>query len=693
MMIQQIQTATAPAEKSNRSAAGQNTDGAFSALFAATAGKFTGKSSKCGKSTDANEKSALGDQSNGASKSSELKAVAGIFPFMPDSGNFSTSLTANLQAGTALKSESISVDNNPQSYLNCPLSYGIAGPSKESPPGMQMTPDIEKPSNTGDAVNFANLYSDAAANMQEPTSRTNGSGILNLSQINPSNESSGLSGTVFLKNQAQSFSSAGQNTTALSSAEIAGSAKGGIADQGTVPQVKSMGQTMNLPQPANFTQAVSSAQAVDSAKTTNTAQTAASFPVMQTKNPLQVSNSTEESISVADISLSPSAAAAQADSPSPVMQTSYSSSANAPNPVSESEQLQTAKQKDSDHLPKTTDIVQTDPKQAANSQEFSSGKALNPVQEAAKVQSESLQQTVNQLQISDSLPGRVTEITQTDSPIQAMLNRNEAVSKNPAVLSQSAPTTAENPSDRDSENSSGQNPPNKSASVALNNESVQTENVAKEPEQSFQSAFSSDWAKTDSAIPAAGQKANKKATDSNMQQTDEKAAANMLSATATANTSRTVVAISDASTQIQKPVLQQVTDQIVYNYNRNKPEFKMDLYPENLGKVSVKLSIENSILTVSLSADNPKTQSLLMSNAGHIQSMLQNTVSRNVQVVDSRQNLWYQQNQDGRQQQHKQQQQQQQQNDCSVDTGEDSTNGSEDFLTVMQRLRMQVVLS
>lgn len=729
-MIQQIQSATSPAEKSNRSAAGNGTDGVFSALFAATAGKFTGKGSKSGKSTGANEKTVLGDHSNDASKSSELKAAAGMFPFIPGNGDVNASSTVNLQAATALKSESASVDSDRQSYLNCPLSCGIVSLSKGSPPGIQRTLEIEKSSDTGNAVNSVNLYSGAAVNSQKPASRTDDVAILNFNQTNPSNENSGLTAATFLKNQVESVSLTEQNTAALSSGEIAVSQKGGIADQGTVPQVRNTGQTKNLPQPTNFPQSVSSAQAVNSAGTTNQAQTAVSFPVMQTKNPLQILHSAGESVSVSlspsadavqendpqaaiqaqnfmtkpdtangfnpvqDINSTPSAAAEQTDSPLPVMQTSCLYPANTPNSISESDQMQTAKQTASGHLLKIADTVQIDPKKAAGLQESGSTKASNSAQEATEVQSESPQQTLNQLPISGSLPGQVEEITQTGSPIQAMLNRNVAVSENPAVLAQSTtPVAAESSSDSNLENSSGQTyRPNKPASVALNTESAQTENVIKEPAQSFQSAFSSD-SKADSVIPAAEQKTIKKATDSNIQQTDEKAAAITFPATASANTSRTVVAISDASTQIQKPVLQQVADQIVHNYNQNKSEFKMDLYPENLGKVSVKLSVENSILTVSLSADDPKTQSLLMSHAGHIQSMLQNTVSRDVQVVDSRQNLWYQQNQDGSRHQQNQQNQQQQQSDYSVDTGEDTMNSGEDFLTVMQRLRMQVILS
>ncbi len=59
-----------------------------------------------------------------------------------------------------------------------------------------------------------------------------------------------------------------------------------------------------------------------------------------------------------------------------------------------------------------------------------------------------------------------------------------------------------------------------------------------------------------------------------------------------------------------------------------KKEFSMDLYPRSLGKVSVRMSAEDGLLTVEISASDPKTQSLLLSSADEIQAILRQDAGR-----------------------------------------------------------------
>ena len=59
-----------------------------------------------------------------------------------------------------------------------------------------------------------------------------------------------------------------------------------------------------------------------------------------------------------------------------------------------------------------------------------------------------------------------------------------------------------------------------------------------------------------------------------------------------------------------------------------RKEFSMDLYPRSLGKVSVKMSAEDGLLTVEISASDPKTQSLLLSSADEIQAILRQDAGR-----------------------------------------------------------------
>lgn len=153
-------------------------------------------------------------------------------------------------------------------------------------------------------------------------------------------------------------------------------------------------------------------------------------------------------------------------------------------------------------------------------------------------------------------------------------------------------------------------------------------------------------------------------------------------------TGQAVVPVSDESSQLGKSVAVQVSNQIAVNYHKDKTEFQIDLYPETLGKVSVKLSMDNNVLTVKISADDAKTQSLLLSQADRIQTALQDSTSQTVHIV-SQDKQWYEQDGYTGNSQHQQQQQQQ----GGGNSGQrDDESGTEDFLTVMQRLRVSSVI-
>ena len=159
-------------------------------------------------------------------------------------------------------------------------------------------------------------------------------------------------------------------------------------------------------------------------------------------------------------------------------------------------------------------------------------------------------------------------------------------------------------------------------------------------------------------------------------------------------TGNVVIKISDAPSDIAKTTCHQVADKILLNYKAGKPEFQMDLYPQDLGKVSVKLSMQSGVLTVAVQASNPKTQSMLMENSSDIRSFLQTTVNQPVQILEpAQEKAWYQQNQQNQQSQAQQQQEEQRQNQSSSNQrirSADSGISTGDFLSVMQQLRQQV---
>lgn len=152
-------------------------------------------------------------------------------------------------------------------------------------------------------------------------------------------------------------------------------------------------------------------------------------------------------------------------------------------------------------------------------------------------------------------------------------------------------------------------------------------------------------------------------------------------------TGNVIIKISDAVTNTVQSARQQVADKISVNYKAGKPEFQMDLFPKDLGKVTVKLAMENGNLTVEIAAANPKTQSMLLSETSQIRSMIETTINHPVQILQpSQDKQWYQQDQG---QSHAQQQQEKQQQQSVYRVDDDSNLGKDDFLTVMQQLRVK----
>ncbi len=160
-------------------------------------------------------------------------------------------------------------------------------------------------------------------------------------------------------------------------------------------------------------------------------------------------------------------------------------------------------------------------------------------------------------------------------------------------------------------------------------------------------------------------------------------------------TQKVIIPVSDKpETVVAKPVSTQLAHQITSNYRAGNSKFSIDLYPQQLGKVSVKMAVQNGILTVEIAASNPKTQSMLMSNTGEIKSILQSSVDQPVQVMQSSQEkAWYQQQEQSGQSYARQQQQEQQKENRENRVHYDAKINSlatEDFLAVMQQLNPKV---
>lgn len=97
-----------------------------------------------------------------------------------------------------------------------------------------------------------------------------------------------------------------------------------------------------------------------------------------------------------------------------------------------------------------------------------------------------------------------------------------------------------------------------------------------------------------------------------------------------------IIQVSDESSHIKSSAISQIKDKIelmVHEGINGTKEVTMELKPENLGKVSIKMFYEGNKLTVEIKALSEETNKLLMSNSQDLAKLLNKTMDSNVNVV------------------------------------------------------------
>ncbi|MGB4439507.1 MAG: flagellar hook-length control protein FliK [Sedimentibacter sp.] len=97
-----------------------------------------------------------------------------------------------------------------------------------------------------------------------------------------------------------------------------------------------------------------------------------------------------------------------------------------------------------------------------------------------------------------------------------------------------------------------------------------------------------------------------------------------------------IIEVSDESSQIKNPVLSQVEDKIVYMSSGETEGTKhvtMELNPENMGKVDIKMTFENNKITVEIKVSNEETQKILSSNSEELAKVLNKSAETSVTVI------------------------------------------------------------
>jgi len=95
-----------------------------------------------------------------------------------------------------------------------------------------------------------------------------------------------------------------------------------------------------------------------------------------------------------------------------------------------------------------------------------------------------------------------------------------------------------------------------------------------------------------------------------------------------------IIEVSDESSQIKTAVLSQIEDKIVVMANQKgeTQQVMMELFPKNLGKVNIKMSMDAEKITVEIASLSEETGKILMSNIKELTSALQNTINREVNI-------------------------------------------------------------
>ncbi len=108
-----------------------------------------------------------------------------------------------------------------------------------------------------------------------------------------------------------------------------------------------------------------------------------------------------------------------------------------------------------------------------------------------------------------------------------------------------------------------------------------------------------------------------------------------------------IIEVSDESSYIKSSAISQIKDKIellVSERTNGTKEVTMELQPEKLGKVNIKMFYEDNKLTVEIKALNEETSKLLMSNSQELAKVLNKTVDSNVNIVVKHDETAYGQN-------------------------------------------------
>ncbi len=94
--------------------------------------------------------------------------------------------------------------------------------------------------------------------------------------------------------------------------------------------------------------------------------------------------------------------------------------------------------------------------------------------------------------------------------------------------------------------------------------------------------------------------------------------------------------VNTEDAELRNQIINQIKDQMLLVKSEGKDVFTMQLNPEELGKLDVKMILENGSLSVEILATNQKAYELILSSMGDLKNLLENSlINKDVMEVDS----------------------------------------------------------
>ena len=140
----------------------------------------------------------------------------------------------------------------------------------------------------------------------------------------------------------------------------------------------------------------------------------------------------------------------------------------------------------------------------------------------------------------------------------------------------------------------------------------------------------------------------------------------------------TQVKVSDKINLTSAHAADELAETVLVKVAENANEYELQLAPEELGKIKIKLVIENGKISVAMTCENQKAADLLAATGGRLKAVIEERTGNETFVQVEQENAYQDQEKEGQNHQRGEEQQRKQQQETSP----------EELANFMQQLRL-----